>query len=102
MAERGVQTVKKYLIKYLLDYKYNDFKIEESILRFISSYNNVPSTVTLKSPFEMLFSYKPKTRTNLLNKKVLNNEVKYKNKKVAFNLNKNVYYIQEQQTICYL
>ena len=91
MAERAVQTVKKYLKKYIIDKKLVKLSIKEKIIRFLTVYNTMPSTVTSQSPSDRIFSYKLRSIASSINPK--NNSVKANIKsKVRFDLEKNEYY----------
>lgn len=67
LAERGVQTVKQYFKKFVLDNKLTKESGFQKIQRFRCGYNNTPSTVTGKSPNEIILNYVPRTEVNMLN-----------------------------------
>ncbi|XP_060868649.1 uncharacterized protein K02A2.6-like [Metopolophium dirhodum] len=56
LAERAVQTVKKYFKKYILDRELSKLTVKEKVVRFITVYNTTPSTVTAQSPADRMFS----------------------------------------------
>lgn len=78
-AERSVRTVKQCLYKFLLGVE-SGLPIQQKIQKFIMYHNNSPSTVTGKSPSELIFGYKPKTLLDLVN-------LKYKEKVDNTNIN---------------
>lgn len=65
-AERGVGTVKKALKKAVIDPKNKKVALENIVSNFLFNYRNTPSTVTGKSPAQMLFSFKPRTFVQML------------------------------------
>lgn len=65
-AERAVQTVKSGLTKLLLDKRNQGLKIEELILKFLFNYGSTPSSVTNKTPTELLLNYLPRNKLTLL------------------------------------
>jgi len=69
-AERSVQIVKK-AFKKVLDTKqvHDALSISRVINEFLLPYHNTPSTVTLKSPMEMLLSFKTRTSLSQCNPK---------------------------------
>jgi transposase InsO family protein len=81
-AERGVKTIKNSLKKYLLDHKFSHMNFQQKLTRVLFNYNQSPSTVTKKSPAEMMLSFIPSTNFSQLTK----------TKKVDFDLSKNKYY----------
>lgn len=81
LAERGVQTIKQYFKKFILDNKLTKETSFQKIQRFRRSYNNVPSTVTGKSPNEILLNYVPRTEINILNPLVIQEKRKLADKK---------------------
>lgn len=83
-AERGVQIVKRYFKKYVLDTKIKSCSIAYKVQKFLLDYNNTPSTVTGYSPNTLILSYVPKTKLNLINPKFRNNRPQ-----VTFQLKKN-------------
>lgn len=94
-AERGVQTVKNFLKKRLLDQQFNRKPLSRKLNEILAWYNSVPSTVTGKSPSELIFRYKPRTVLTNINPKSLlydkNEEVKI-SKSVTFDESKNEEY----------
>lgn len=58
-AERGVQSVKRSLKKYAIDQLYKNQNIDSRIKNLLFLYRSTPSTVTGKSPFELMFIKKP-------------------------------------------
>lgn len=61
LAERGVQTIKTVLKKYLLDEKFKPMPIQRKLNRILFNYRNTPSTTTSRTPSFMMFSYVPRT-----------------------------------------
>lgn len=70
-AERSVQIVKKAL-KKVLDSKqvYDAMSISNVIYNFLLPYHNTPSTAPLKSPMELLLSFKTRTALSQCNPKM--------------------------------
>lgn len=68
LAERGVQTVKKSLVRLLLEEEKNksSMSMSQKLSHFLFTYRNTPTTVTGLTPAEMIFKNKPKTRLDLL------------------------------------
>lgn len=64
LAERGVQTIKTVLKKYLLDEKFKPIPIQRKLNRILFNYRNTPSTSTGRTPSSLLFSYVPRTLLN--------------------------------------
>ncbi|XP_025206005.1 uncharacterized protein K02A2.6-like [Melanaphis sacchari] len=65
LAERGVQTIKKLLIKSLCverDVK----RIQSKINSILVSYRNTPTTSTGCSPAELIYKFKPKNHLSVL------------------------------------
>lgn len=77
-AERNVQTTKKVFKKFCLGTE-KSLSLQARVDKFLIHQRNVPSTVTNKTPSEMLFCFKPKIALDLLNPKI----------KVKFDLSKN-------------
>lgn len=67
LAERGVRSAKDVLKKYLLDEKCKPLSMARKLNRFLINYRNTPSTVTNRTPSSMIFSYTPRTLTNVVN-----------------------------------
>lgn len=67
-AERAVRTVKQCFFKFILGEE-NSLPIQKKIKKFIMYHNNSPSTVTGRSPSEIIFSFKPRTLLDLVNVK---------------------------------
>ncbi|XP_062715028.1 uncharacterized protein K02A2.6-like [Aedes albopictus] len=67
LAERGVQTIKTVLKKYLLDEKFKPIPIQRKLNRILFNYRNTPSTTTGRTPSSMMFSYVPRTLLNVSN-----------------------------------
>lgn len=92
-VERYVQTVKSVFIKYYLSNEGCKMSIADKINKFLLYSRNTPSTVTSKTPAELIFNYKPKLVIDLLNKKPKlefdKNNISPKNKKVTFDFSKN-------------
>lgn len=85
-AERYVEEVKFRFHKFLLESK--QMPINDKVIQFLIVHRNTPSTVTLKTPSEMIFAFKPKILLDLVNikKKVSFDE----SKNQTIELNKNV------------
>lgn len=66
LAERGVQTVKKALKKFLLDNSYRKIPIQYKLDNFLMGYRNTPTTTTMKTPAKLMFNYRPRTRLDYL------------------------------------
>lgn len=66
LAERSVGVAKAALTKLFSDVK-SVASVEMVISKFLFDYRNTPSTVTHKSPNEMLLSFKPRTLLTILN-----------------------------------
>ncbi|XP_060865435.1 uncharacterized protein K02A2.6-like [Metopolophium dirhodum] len=65
LAERGVQTIKKLLIKSLCverDVK----RIQSKINNILVSYRNTPTTSTGCSPSDLIYNFKPKNHLSIL------------------------------------
>lgn len=67
-AERAVRTVKQCFYKFCLGVE-NSLQIHQRVQKFIMYHNNSPSTSTGKSPYEIIFSFKPRTLLDLVNLK---------------------------------
>lgn len=67
-AENAVKTVKQCFFKFLLGAE-SGLPIQRKLQKFLMYHNNSPSTVTGKTPYEMIFSFKPKTLLDLVNLK---------------------------------
>lgn len=65
-AERCVSTVKKAFKKTVIDPKNKGMTLENILSNFLFYYRNTPSTVTGKSPVEMMFSFIPRTFVRML------------------------------------
>lgn len=74
-AERAVGNVKSTLKKFLLDKRNQGLKIEDLILNFLFNYRNMPSTVTNKSPNEMIFNFLPRKKVQFLKPEVKNKNI---------------------------
>lgn len=99
-AERGVQTIKAILKKFVLSPDIKDYTLEHMLRKLLSKYNNTPSTVTTKSPNEILFTYTPRTLLNAANSKInAKSSESVEKKKVQFNLKKNVVHIWNKNEI---
>lgn len=70
LAERGVQTAKKALIRFYMG-KESDLSLQEKIDKYLMCVRNSPSFETGRSPAEIVFSYKPKMKLDLVNENVL-------------------------------
>lgn len=71
LAERAVQTVKKVFKKLLLgSSKGKKMDLDELTSKFIMTYNNTPSTVTTKTPNDLILSYHPRTLLSRLNPQI--------------------------------
>ena len=89
-AEKSVDILKTHLNKFLLDQKVSRNKINWKLNMLLMCYNSTPSTVTLKSPYNIIFSYKPKTILECKDsKKIILNFENTDKKQVIFNLDKN-------------
>jgi transposase InsO family protein len=66
LAERAVQTVKQSLKKYLYS-RVEKTDLCDDILTFVSTYRRTPSSVTGKSPAEIMFSFIPNNILGLMN-----------------------------------
>ena len=64
LAERGVQTIKKVLKKYLIDKRLKQIPLQEKINKILFNYRNTPYTSTDKTPSSLLFSYVSRTLLN--------------------------------------
>lgn len=87
-VERYVQTVKSVFKKYCLVDVEGNLSINDKINKFLMYHRNTPSTVTGKTPAEMIFNFKPKITFDLINKKHKEqfDSQKIKSKKVTFNI----------------
>lgn len=65
LAERNVQTVKSSLKKSLYD-KSVKLSIEQKIQKFLIKHRNTPSTVTSKSPNEIIFNFKQRSMVDII------------------------------------
>lgn len=74
-GERYVQTVKDTMKKYLING--DSLSVAQQLQKFHINYNNCPSTVTKKSPNELIFSFKPRIFLDTINFKT---ELNSKNK----------------------
>jgi hypothetical protein len=87
LAEKAVSTAKASL-KPMLKNKKKKFFIEMELQKFLLKYRNTPSTVTDKTPNEMLFRFKPKTLLEKLKppikspRKISNSEEKFRPPKI--------------------
>lgn len=61
LAERGVQTTKNALKRFLLDEKYRSLTINEQVDNFLFKYRNTPNAVSGISPSAIMFKFKPQT-----------------------------------------
>lgn len=59
LAERGVQTAKSALKKYLLKNDGNSMAMK--LTNFLLAYRTTPSTVTRRTPSEMMLNYNPRS-----------------------------------------
>lgn len=64
LAEQAVGTFKRSLFKQTLGN--TGFSVQENIDNFLFSYRNTPCTITGKSPSEIMFRQKPKTKLDFL------------------------------------
>jgi len=74
LAERGVQTIKKILIKSLC-YEREITRMQTIIDDILLSYRNTPSSDTGCCPAEIMLSFKPKTQLSVLKPKIERNIV---------------------------
>lgn len=65
LGERGVQTVKRTLKKFLIEN--NKLSLDQQIVKFLFSYRNTQSTVTGSTPNDLIFKYKTKTSLDAIN-----------------------------------
>lgn len=82
LAERGVQTAKKTLIRFCLG-RETDLSIQEKIDKYLLHSRNSPTIDSQRSPAEIIFSYKPKIKLDLINDFTLNKNIE------KFKANKN-------------
>lgn len=80
LAERGVQTIKNSLKKYLIDEKLSPLPVQTKLDKILMCYNNTPCTTTSKSPASFIFSFTPRTIISSL-KKTENVNLKFENPK---------------------
>lgn len=66
LAERGVQTAKKCLIRFCLG-KESDLSIQDKIDKYLLWSRNTPNIETGRSPTEIVFSFKPKVILDNIN-----------------------------------
>ena len=92
-AERAVQTAKVALKKIIVENNNKTININDGIINFLFTYRTTPSTVTHKSPTDLMFNYRPRTPITVLNKNII--ELKAKNKNENVILNKDVITIFE-------
>lgn len=62
-AERAVRTIKNVFFKFCLGVE--DLPLDKRLQKFKLYHNNSPSTVTGKTPSELIFAFKPKTLLDL-------------------------------------
>ena len=65
-AERTVQTVKRALIKQMLDPKKRELSIYHKLANFSICYRNTPQSTTGRTPAELFLRRHPRTRFSLL------------------------------------
>lgn len=90
-AERGVQTVKNFLKKRLLDQQLNSKNLSRKLNEILAWYNSTPTTVTSLSPSELILRYRPRTVLTGINPKA-NSSVEQSNRntrQVRFDESKN-------------
>lgn len=68
LAERGVQSAKDVLVKFCLG-RERVLPLQDKIDRYLIVVRNTPSSVTGRTPSDMIFSFKAKTLLNHLNDK---------------------------------
>lgn len=68
-AERLVRTVKEVLKKFLMEPEIMELDLEDQISLFLFNYRNNNRTSDGHFPAERIFSYKPKTILDLINRK---------------------------------
>jgi transposase InsO family protein len=68
LAERAVQTVKESFKKYLYS-RVEKTDVQNDILTFVSTYRRTPTSVTEKSPAEIMFSFIPNNILGLMNER---------------------------------
>lgn len=66
MAEVRVGNVKNALKKFVIENAGIKLSIQHQLDNFLLKFRETPSTVTHKSPFELVFKYKPRTRLDML------------------------------------
>nr|XP_023017504.1 uncharacterized protein K02A2.6-like [Leptinotarsa decemlineata] len=81
--------------------------IEHKLDNFLFNYRNTPSTVTMKSPAELLFKQVPRTKLNMFHPKYLKGKVERKREQVvAQRQNKgrreNIMYLVNQSVMLYM
>ena len=68
LAERAVQTIKRVFKKTVLGTnKCREMNMNELLCKFKIAYNNTPSTITSRTPSELIFSFKPRTLLSSMN-----------------------------------
>ena len=68
-AENFVETVKRTFKRFCQGME-QKLSIQDKINKFLVGHRNTPSTVTGKTPSELIFAYKPKTLLDCLNNKL--------------------------------
>lgn len=85
LAERNVQTAKKALIRFCLDS--GDKKMEYLVDKYLMNSRHTPTTTMKRTPSELVFSYKQKTKIDIINDKQIkqNNDVEFGHDKMKMN-----------------
>ncbi|XP_008189838.1 uncharacterized protein K02A2.6-like [Acyrthosiphon pisum] len=67
LAERGVQTIKKYLLKNVVaGCPPGKEAMKDKLLRCLSNYRNTPCTTTQVAPAELMFKFRPRIQLSWL------------------------------------
>lgn len=80
LAERGVQTAKKALIRFHIG-KESELSTQSKLDKYLSVSRNTPSIESGRTPAEIIFSFKPKVKLDIMNDALLKksiDEFKYK------------------------
>lgn len=76
-GEISVKIAKQALRKMIFDSKTQDVSIKTRIANFLRKYRNTPSTVTGKTPAELILSFKSRTVFDIINNKSASSKVAY-------------------------
>lgn len=74
-AEVAVRVAKHSLKKIIIDEKTKKLPIESNLLNFLLKYRITPTTVTGKSPANLIFNFRPKSLLDLLHKQEIVRDV---------------------------